>query len=95
MKTHLLGIVVWSLVAFALYTVLSGIGGSPIVTREETALTKTCGTLAEVFPAPFFWIPPRSILGGPQAFVLMSLFWGFVLHGFYRFVRRTGRSREV
>jgi hypothetical protein len=95
MKTHVFGMLIWSLVSFALYTVLTGIGLAPIVSRHETALTKICGVLSGILAAPFIWIPPQSILDGPQAFVLMSIFWGLVFYCLYAFLRRHQRSRKA
>ncbi len=88
MKTHVFGILIWSLVAFALYIVVTAIGWVPIVSRQqETALTKICGVISGILTAPFIWIPPQSFLDGPQAFLLMFLFWGVVFYCFHAFLR--------
>ncbi len=95
MKTHCFGILIWSLVAFALYTVLTGIGWAPVVSRHETALTTICRVLSGVLAAPFLWIPPQSLLDGLPAFVLMSIFWGSVFYCLYAVLRRFQRSRNA
>ena len=93
MKTHVFGILVWSLIAFGLYFVLNGIGWSPVITRHETGLTKICGTLSGILTAPFLWISPHGIFDGPQILLLMSLFWGVIFYSVYAFLRRHYRNR--
>ena len=47
---------------------------------------------AEGMGYPFCWIPKNCFLDGPQALILMALFWGTILYVFILGARRLVRN---
>jgi hypothetical protein len=62
---------------------------SPIINRPDNlprtkdalpVSVRLCGFIADAMSYPFTFIPPHSILDGPQVMILAALFWGLILY---------------
>jgi hypothetical protein len=84
----LIGLGICFVIAFGVWIIATAIAWGPLISRPDdlprddlatTPLQDFCGRINEGMLYPFMWIAPRSLVDGPQAWVLLAVFWGAVL----------------
>ncbi len=94
---HVAGVLICSLLAYAIWIASSAVAFSPIIARGDDSprtfealpvYIRFCSYLSEAMCYPFLWIRPGSTLDGSHALVLMALFWGGILYLPFYAIRR-------